>query len=151
MTLTKSHDTLKLLAASVWYIGSVVLLLKGRSLLLEAYTLQTSIIWPGLVITGSLFLGFLKAKFIFSKSCRKNLLRIENLDKPKLWQFFRPGFFLALALMILTGATLSRLAHDHYLGLHGVALLDLTIGIALLTSSFEFWQPKSGIQLTPQK
>ncbi len=151
MTLTKSQDTLKLLAAFVWYIGSGVLLLKGRSLLMEAHTIQASIIWPGLVVAASLFLGFMKAKFIFSKSCRKNLLRIERLAQPKVWQFFRPGFFLALALMILTGATLSRLASGHYMGLHGVALLDLTIGIALLTSSIEFWQPKSSLQPTHQK
>lgn len=151
MTSTKSHDTLKLLAASVWYIGSVVLLIKGRSLLMEAHAIQTSLIWPGLVVVASLFLGFMKAKFIFSKSCRKNIVRIETLTQPKLWQFFRPVFFLALALMILTGATLSRLASGHYMGLHGVALLDLTIGIALLTSSIEFWQPKTGIQLTTQK
>lgn len=151
MTLTKSHDTLKLLAASVWYIGSVVLLIKGRSLLMEAHDIQTSLLWPGLVVVASIFLGFMKAKFIFSKSCRKNILRIETLAQPKLWQFFRPVFFLALALMILTGAILSRLASGHYMGLHGVALLDLTIGIALLTSSIEFWQPKSSIQPTPQK
>lgn len=87
MTFTKSQDTLKLLAAFVWYIGSVILLLKGRSVLLEAHAIQTSIIWPGLVIAASLFLGFMKAKFIFSKSCRNNLLRIERLAQPKVWQF----------------------------------------------------------------
>ena len=143
LKLTVSPRILNILAALVWYIGGFVLLLKARSLLLEADALQPTQIWTwfGLVV-GVLF-GSLKAKFLFSKSCRKNLKRIAALQQPKLWQFFRPGFFFFLFIMIATGATLSRMAHDNYPFLIGVAVLDLSIAIALLGSSYIFWQQKA--------
>lgn len=141
-----SHIVLKILAALVWYIGGFVLLFKGASLLLEAKVIAPELIWLWLVIAGALLLGGAKARYLFSKSCRKNLTRIEALSEPKIWQFFRPGFFLALALMIATGATLSRMANGRYVPLLLVALLDLSIGIALLASSIVFWQSTPSTQ-----
>ena len=91
----------------------------------------------------ALLLGGLKARYLFSKSCRKNLARIKTLDQPRIWQFFRPRFFLLLALMILTGAMLSRLAEGHYPSLVGVGALDLSLAIALLGSSIVFWQQRA--------
>ena len=45
--------------------------------------------------------------------------------------------------MILGGAVLSRLAHGRYAFLIGVATLDLTIAVALVGSSYVFWQRQS--------
>jgi hypothetical protein len=59
------------------------------------------------------------------------------------WQFFKPGFLVALAVMILTGTALSRFAHNQYFFLLGVAVLDLGIAVALLGSSHVFWREKS--------
>jgi hypothetical protein len=87
--------------------------------------------------------GLLEARRVFIKSCIKNLVRIAALKQPKLWQFFRPGFFLALAVMIATGATLSRLASGNYLFLLGVAALDMALSTALLVSSIVFWRQKA--------
>jgi hypothetical protein len=138
--LVASARSLKILAALVWYAGGIVLLLKGRSLLVEAEALQPEHAWPWLGAVVGLVLGSLKAKFLFSKSCRKNLDRIAALEQPQLWQFYRPGFFVFLVLMITTGATLSRLAHDNYAFLISVATLDISIAIALLGSSYAFWK-----------
>ncbi len=138
--ITVSHHTLKTLAALVWYIGGIVLLIKGSSLLMEAKLLQPDKHWPWTAAIVALLIGGIKAKFLFSKSCRKNLVRIAGLDQPKLWQFFRPVFFLLLLLMILIGAALSNLARGNYPFLLGRATLDLTIAIALLGSSYVFWQ-----------
>ena len=71
------------------------------------------------------------------------LRQIEKLAEPKIWQFFRPVFFMFLFLMILAGAALSRLAHGNYFLLLCIAALDLTIATALLGSSYVFW--KQGI------
>jgi len=141
--LTVSTRSLNILAAVVWYIGGIVLLLKGRSLLVEAGTLNPQQGWIWLAVIAAIFFGSLKARFLFSKSCRKNLNRIAALDEPKVWQFFRPGFFVALAIMIATGATLSRLAHNNYPFLMGVGILDLSLAVALLGSSIVFWQRKA--------
>ena len=144
--LVVSGRSLRVLAAVVWYVGGMVLLLKGGSLLVEANALKPEEGWPWLAAVGGLVLGGLKAKYLFNKSCQENLDRIAALDRPRIWQFFRPGFFVALAVMILVGATLSRLAHNHYPLLIGVATLDLGLAIALLGSSHVFWKQKAVVK-----
>ena len=141
--LIVSVRSLNILAALVWYIGGIVLLLKGRSLLVEAGTLNPQQGWIWLAVITALFFGSLNARFLFSKSCRRNLNRIATLDEPKIWQFFRPGFFVALAIMIASGATLSRLAHNNHPFLIAVGTLDLSLAVALLGSSVVFWQQKA--------
>jgi hypothetical protein len=140
---TVSTRSLNTLAALVWYAGGVVLLLKGGSLLAEAERLRPELGWPWLAVAAALVFGGLKARFLFSKSCEKNLARIATLEQPRIWQFFRPGFLVALATMILVGAALSRLAHNHYAFLIAVAALDLAIAFALLGSSYVFWREKA--------
>ncbi len=134
---------LNILAALVWYIGGIILFFKARSLLVEANAMRPGQIWPWAAVIAGLFFGGLKAYFIFNKSCRRNLARIANLDAPKIWQFYHPGFFLTLALMISLGATLSRMAHGNYPFLIGVAILDFSISFALLGSSVIYWQHRA--------
>ena len=94
---TASTRTLNILAAIVWYVGGIVLLWKGSSLLVEANELRPELSWPWLAVGLGLVIGGLKAMFLFSKSCQKNLSRITSLDNPKFWQFFRPRFLFFLA------------------------------------------------------
>ena len=141
--LVVSTHTLRILAALIWYVGSIILLIKGRSLLLEADALKPEEIWPRLAAVAGILFGSLKAKFLFNRSCQRNLDRIDALERPKVWQFFSPRFFVTLTVMISVGVTLSRLAHDNYLFLIGVGILDLSIGIALLGSSYVFWKQKA--------
>ena len=138
--LVVSHRSLRILAALLWYIGSIILLFKGGSLLFESHELKPEEGWSWQVAIFGIFLGSLKAKFIFSRSCQKNISRIATLVQPKIWQFFRIRFFIALMLMVLVGVSLSMLAHNNYPMLISVALLDISIGIALLVSSYVFWK-----------
>jgi hypothetical protein len=48
-----------------------------------------------------------------------------------------------LALVIVTGALLSRLAHGNYPLLIGVGALDLNVAVALLARSYVYWQRKA--------
>ena len=144
--LTVSARTLNILAALVWYAGGIVLLIKGSTLLVEAHTLRPEMYWIWIVIAAGLCFGSLKGKFIFSKSCQTNLVRIRSLDQPKVWQIFRPWFFVFLVAMITTGATLSRMAHNNYSFLIGVAILDFSIAVALLWSSNIFWKQKAFVK-----
>lgn len=141
--LAASPQKLKTVAALIWYAGGFVLLLKGRELLVEAEGLRPGATWTWLAIPAGLLLGGLKARFIFVKSCKRNLARIATLDRPRIWQFYHPRFFLALAIMITAGATLSRLAHGDYIFLIGVATLDLSLATALLASSITYWRRES--------
>ena len=141
--LKTSHRTLKILAVLLWIIGGIMLIRKASELLLEAHALQSTSPWIWLASASGILLGSLKAKYLFRKACKKNLARIDTLQEPKFWQFYRPNFFLFLALMIGTGATLSRLAHGNFPFLLSVAVLDLSIATALLGSSPVFWQEKA--------
>ncbi len=145
--LTVSTRTLNILAAFFWYAGGIVLLLKGSSLLAEAHSLRPEHGWLWLAAVAGPFIGGAKAKFLFSKTCQKNRVRIAALDRPKIWQFFSPWFFVFLAVMILAGAALSRLAHNNYAFLIGVSILDLSISVALLGSSYVFWKQKAFVKL----
>ena len=115
------------------------MLLKGVSLALEARSLAPGNLWPGLVLVAGVIIGAIKARFLFSRSCRNNVIRINALAQPQWWQFFRPGFFVFLVLMMVAGATFSRLSHGNYPFLLVVALLDVSVAIGLIGSSYVFW------------
>ncbi|MCF6280651.1 MAG: hypothetical protein L3J28_00320 [Candidatus Polarisedimenticolaceae bacterium] len=134
-----THRQLKILAALLWMTGGIILVLKAVSLLSEAQALNATGIWHWLAIVIGLSVGLIKVKFIFRHVCRKNLRRIDRLERPKMWHFYRPGFFLFLAIMISSGATLSRMAHGDYSMLIAVAILDLSVATALLGSSPVFY------------
>ncbi len=116
---------------------------KGGRLLIEAASLKPEQNWTWWAIFIGLLIGGLKAKYLFCKSCKKNLARIDLLDKPKIWQFFGLKFFLSLVVMIAAGATLSRMAHNNYIFLLSVAILDISIATALIGSSYVFWKQKA--------
>ena len=145
---TASPRTLKILAAVLWYSGAIILLTKGTTLLLEADALQPGRYWTWLTIVLGLSIGWLKVKFIFRRACEKNLARISLLSAPKIWQFYRPGFLLFLAAMIIIGSTLSRMAHGDYPFLIAMATLDFSLATALLGSSVMFWKQQAFKQQT---
>jgi len=141
-----SARRLVILSALFWYGGGIVLLFKGMSLILEARRLDPGNFWPGAVLVAGAAIGGIKARYLFSWSCKKNLSRINALARPQWWQFFRPAFFIFLVLMIAAGATLSRLSQGNYPYLLLVALLDFSIAIGLLGSSFVFWRKSNASQ-----
>ncbi|MBL1215482.1 MAG: hypothetical protein HND52_19100 [Ignavibacteriae bacterium] len=133
-----SKNTLKILAAIVWISGALVLIIKGGSLFYEVKLMRPE---SNLYLLGIIFgflIGGLKARFLMVNFCKKNLNRISKLNRPKLHQFFTPGFFIALFLMIAAGMFLSKAANGNFTWLLAVAVLDLGIGTALLTSSRVF-------------
>jgi len=144
--LIVSNRTLNIFAAIIWYTGGIVLLLKGSNLLIEADTMKPENYWPQLAAITGLLLGSLKARFLFNKSCQKNLNRISILVKPRIWQFFRIRFFVALMVMIMISVILSGLVHNNYILLISVAILDLSISIALLGSSYVFWKQRAFVK-----
>jgi hypothetical protein len=137
-----SHLTLIVLAAFVWYSGGIALLLKGSALVKSAYAIDSQSIWTFAAPLLGVIAGILKGKFLFSKSCKKNIQRIRLLDNPRVWQCFRPGMLIFLAIIIPAGAWMSRAAAGNFTYLCLVAALDLSISFALLTSSIVFLQMK---------
>jgi len=124
----------------VWFSGAIVLLLKATSLLQQANELRPGAYWSWAGAVTALLIGAIKARYLFSGFCRKNLDRIAALKNPQPWLAFRPRFYVFLAAMVLLGATLSKLAVGSYPALTAVMMLDISIGIALLGSSIVFWR-----------
>jgi hypothetical protein len=144
MSRPVSKSQLKLMAGLVWYAGAFALIAKAGQLLVSAHSLDPEIIRIWMALGIGIGIGMIKAAILFNKSCRRNLNRINALDRPRIWEFFRPIFFFFLALMIAVGGTLSRMAAGHYEWLIGVAILDLSIGTALLISGRLFWTNDKG-------
>lgn len=136
------RSVLKVLAAATWYIGGAVLLYKGSGYLAAAAGSGPD--WPPVAagLAGAA-VGVLRGRTLFLRVCRRNLRRIEALEDPRIWQFFRPGFFLALAVMVAAGVALAWLARTGYWGSVVVGGLELVIALALLTSSVAFWRRAS--------
>lgn len=124
-----------LLSLTVWLTGTMILLFKASQLLLEAYRISNTALWPMTTLGIGLLLGLIKTKAIFIPFCQKNLIRIEKLEAPKLWQAFTVKFWFMLTLMIIVGTALSRMAHGNLLLLSIVAAIDLMVGSGLLFST----------------
>lgn len=135
-----SKKTLVILAAIVWYIGAMILFRSGLELLSLARVLRPGSFWQWLFIALGVCLGVVQARTIFTRSCQKNIQRIRDLEDPKIWEFFRPSFFLALAVMITTGVVLDHLSQGIYFFMVAVAGLDFALSISLLGSSLIFWK-----------
>ena len=138
-----SRLTLMVIAACIWYGGGIALLFKGGSLVKGAYALDSQSVWIYAAPVLGVVIGFVKARFIFNHACKKNIVRIRALVNPRIWQCFRPGMLIFLAIIIPTGAWMSRAAAGNFTYLCGVAALDLSIATALLTSSLLFWKMKA--------
>jgi hypothetical protein len=134
--------TLKLLALLVWYIGFVALSLKSYKLFWEASRIDNNLLYLVVFLLLGVLLSLLKTKYIFIKSCQKNLERIDALKEPKIWNFYRFRFFLFLVGVISLGAWFSHLASGNYLFLLLVGVIDMALALALFFSSFEFFRKR---------
>lgn len=135
---TSAH-ILRLLAAWIWCSGFVVLFIKGSKLLMEASEINPDQIWIWLALFSGLAIGVIKAKYLYSKLCIKNLQRINALEQPKIWHFYRKRFFIFLGLMVVLGLFLSGQAHGNYILLITMATIEISVATALLGSSHYFW------------
>ena len=140
-----SRRNLVILAALVWYVGAAMLLRGGVELLSQARELHPDGTWHWLFVSLGILLGIIQARTIFARSCRRNIQRIRELDDPRVWEFFRPGFFLALGAMISAGILLDGLSQGSYFSMLIVAGVDFALTISLLGSSLIFW--KEGIDI----
>lgn len=134
-----SHATLKLLAAAVWYSGGLVLLWNGGERLLDAVASPAAPAWPLTAGLLGLGIGVVQGRTVFRRACVRNLRRIRALESPRAWQFFRPGFFLALAAMVGGAAALAVIAETGPVATVLVGAVDWVIAFSLLVSGEAFW------------
>ena len=121
-----------------------MLVMKGYALVTEALAIKPEAALSYLPFPVAAVLGSFKARYIFFPTCRKNMARIAALADPKIWQFYRPGFFVSLVAMVSLGAWLSRWAAGDYTALIAVSSLDLTLSVALFGSLGGFRENPEG-------
>ena len=138
-----SQRKLRIIAAFIWYAGGFVLLVKGGVLIKQAYLINAQSIWTTMAPILGIIIGLLKGRFLFSQSCKKNITRINALAGPRIWQCYRPGMLIFLAIVIPTGAWMSRAAAGKFTFLCLVGALDISLACALLSSSIVFWKLKA--------
>jgi hypothetical protein len=130
-------------AAIIWYGGGISLLFKGGALIKTGHALDAQSIGIVFAPILGMLIGLLKGRFLFSKGCEKNITRIKALGDPRIWQCFRPGMLIFLAIIIPAGAWMSRAAAGNWTLLCLVGALDISIACALLSSSIVFWRRKA--------
>ena len=135
VTAAATHRTLRRLAAIVWYAGVIILLFKSSGLLAAAHANGTPVGWTAVAVLAGLVIGWLKARYLFEAVCIKNLKRIDSLETPRLWQFYRRRFFVFLFLMVALGSWLADKAQGNNPALVSLAVLELSIAMALALSS----------------
>lgn len=127
------RNYLLLVAAFVWTIAGAMLLFRG-------YTLQIDRRPNGWIseLMISLVAGILFYWLLFTRISLKHVRRIQSLsvERPYFWEFFNGRSYLLMFSMITLGISLrlSGLVSPEYL-----AVLYITMGIPLLTSSFRFF------------
>ncbi len=131
---------LKILAAIVWLSGIGILFVKSANLFILANNNGIASFWLAISILSGILIGWIKAKYLFINICNKNLIRIDSLPSPRLWQFYRVPFFIFLGLMIYFGSYAYQLVQGDTALLITLAIIELSVGTALLLSSHCFWK-----------
>jgi len=146
--MTVSHKLLLSIAALIWFTGGLFLLFKGYDLIAGAYTVRQNIPAPAAFLLAGLLLGIIKAVFIFNKSSIENIERIRKLDRPEVWQFYKPGLQVFLIIIIPSGIMLSKFSSGTFYPALSVGAVDISIGTALIISGFQYFK-KRGTRRVP--
>lgn len=135
-----SRNTVIIVAAVIWHAGGIALLLKGSALIGGAYRMGHEPIGAVIAALVGIGAGFIKGGLLFSRNCERNIKRIKAMAEPNIWHCFKPGMLVFLSVVIPAGAWMSRAASGNYMLLCLIGSLDLSISVALLTSSRVFWK-----------
>lgn len=133
-------------AGTFMFFGGVSLFTKGVALSskIEVFSFPFSVAHGYFDFKGTLFfialvatfLGFLKGRFVISKTVSQNVERIKALAKdPFFFEFYAPKTWVILFAMVLLARTISSL--DIPLELR--IILDIAVGTALFYGSMLFF------------
>jgi hypothetical protein len=87
------------------------------------------------IIMLSLFVGYMKGRYVLSKSANRGIERIKTLPNPTSFaQIYSPKYYLLLAGMICLGV-LARFVSTDFRG-----LVDVTIGAALVNGAMIYFR-----------
>jgi hypothetical protein len=133
-----SHQTIKILAATIWFSGFLILFIKSSWLFFEAWQKGMPLLFVFISLLIAITFGTIKGHFFFSVICKKNLQRINELANPFFWQCYQIQFYFFLALMITMSKFLYHVVESNTIFLLALAMIEMSVGIALFTSGKHF-------------
>ncbi|MBA3239336.1 MAG: hypothetical protein H0T62_13475 [Parachlamydiaceae bacterium] len=149
--LKLSHSNMTFFSGTIWFaIGFFLLQLglrlifdstgtpEGSTPLLNSFNSVLAAQEAAIVITGvALYLGFLKAKHILSKSANRSVAHIQTLPNPGEVRFmYSRNYYFLLGGMVLLGMSFK------YLGLPNDVrgFIDILIGSALINGAIHYYR-----------
>ncbi|MFT7541599.1 MAG: ferrochelatase [Gammaproteobacteria bacterium] len=136
--------SLKYLAGCVWLAVGIGLLIAGLRFVFGLNEEGSERTPGGIALALSIggAIGFLKGRYVLSRTAQRNLKRIKKLRDPRVWHVFTRTMAILILLMIALGRGLRGLAADGYLGGYlGIGGLYVGIGMALAVASLTYFLP----------
>lgn len=125
MMRTLQDPSLLLLSGKFSIIKSLAPLVKGTENLII------------LVLSSALFVGYLKGRYVLSKSAKRQLQRIQGLPNPaSLTLLYSKGYYILIASMMVLGMSLRFFP----ITLDTRGAIDVAIGAALINGSLLFFR-----------
>ena len=122
------------LSGAIWFVAGVLLLYKGIHFLAAAPLDETVATWW---MMAGLTIGFMKGRFVLSKTVRRVVARIESLEPPISFRsVYAPSYWLLIGSMVLLGMSFRWLP----IGLQYRGLVDVAIGSALIQGAMLYFR-----------
>lgn len=129
-----SPPALRRLAFALWLLGGLLMVLRGIFRFREAWPVTTPAVLYS-VGAGAVLLGWVKGRFLLSRTSRRNLRRLRALDAPlRPVQVYPARSWGLIALFMLAGMSLG------WIGAPMVwrGALSVAVGLGLVLSSFAY-------------
>lgn len=118
----------------IWVAAGFMLLYKGLRFLSDGVDAQNQARATWLIAVG-LLIGFIKGRFILSKTVRRLVLRIVSLEQPiRAKDVYPMSYWILLSSMMAMGFLL------RYVPLEWRGCIDVAIGSALLNGSLLYFR-----------
>lgn len=148
------HRTIIFFSGTTWFIAGVFLLILGLRFLMVSLSFSPNTIHFSLLnmfgseqnvrengaiflITFALILGFLKGKYILSKSAFREINRISLLPNPiSIKHFYSKKYYFIFSTMLLLGMLMRHLPISY----DTRGFIDVIIGSALLQGSLFYFK-----------
>lgn len=141
----------------LWFFSGILLLYKGLKFIAEAAFKSDSVCSQLSQIFGSseqaataliafsLMIGFIKGRFVFSKTVRRVVTRIASLQPPiRFKDAYTPGYWIVIGIMMTLGMSLKYLPIS--LDVRGV--VDVAVGSALINGAFLYFKAARAVNIS---
>lgn len=133
----------------LWFFIGYKIIMKGIVFFNELYAMQKfTENQLSFFIGCSLFLGFIKGKFILTKSADRTIRHIVSFEEPLKIRNIIPKTFLVVMVFMMSLGMLLKYSHIPYL-YRGI--IDFTVGSALIIGAMHFFKKAYMIKLSMKK